>query len=95
MFHELPGVARQNVINEAFRVLQPGGVLIICDSMQAIDSPDFKVMMNNFPAIFHEPYYRDYTTDNLEERLTTAGFTKIEIENHFVSKYWTAYKPTE
>ncbi len=93
LFHELPGVARQNVINEAFRVLQPGGVLIICDSMQAIDSPDFQVMMNNFPAIFHEPYYRDYTRDNLEERLKTAGFTNIKLENHFVSKYWTAYKP--
>ncbi|MGL5836852.1 MAG: class I SAM-dependent methyltransferase [Waterburya sp.] len=93
LFHELPPVARQNVINEAYRVLQPGGVLVICDSMQAIDSPDFQPMMNNFPAIFHEPYYRHYTTDNLEERLTTAGFIDLKVENHFVSKYWTAYKP--
>ena len=93
LFHELPAAARQNVINEAFRVLQPGGVLVICDSMQAIDSPDFQTMMNNFPAIFHEPYYRHYTTDNLEERLTTAGFINIKVKNHFVSKYWTAYKP--
>ncbi len=93
LFHELPASARQEVINEAFRVLQPGGVFIICDSMQVIDSPDFQTMMNNFPAIFHEPYYRHYTTDNLEERLTTAGFTNVEVTNHFVSKYWTAYKP--
>ena len=93
LFHELPAAARQQVINEAFRVLQPGGVFVICDSMQAIDSPDFQPMMNNFPAIFHEPYYRHYTTDNLEELLTTAGFTNIKVENHFVSKYWTAYKP--
>ena len=93
LFHELPAAARQQVINEAFRVLQPGGVFVICDSMQAIDSPDFQPMMNNFPDIFHEPYYRHYTTDNLEERLTTAGFTNIKVDNHFVSKYWTAYKP--
>jgi ubiquinone/menaquinone biosynthesis C-methylase UbiE len=93
LFHELPPVARQNVINEAYRVLQPGGVLVICDSMQVIDSPDFQPMMSNFPAIFHEPYYRNYTTDNLEERLTTAGFIDLKVENHFVSKYWTAYKP--
>jgi len=93
LFHELPAPARQNVIDEAYRVLQPGGVLIICDSMQAIDSPDFQPMMNNFPAIFHEPYYRHYVTDNLEERLTTAGFIDLKVENYFVSKYWTAHKP--
>ena len=93
LFHELPAAARQNVINEAYRVLQPGGVLVICDSMQASDSPDFQTMMDNFPAIFHEPYYRHYTTDNLEERLMTAGFTNLKVENHFVSKYWTANKP--
>ena len=54
LFHELPGQARQQVIDEAFRVIQPGGTFVICDSMQATDSPDFKVMMENFPAIFHE-----------------------------------------
>lgn len=94
LFHELPAAARQNVIDEAYRVLQPEGVLVICDSMQAMDSPDFQVMMNNFPTIFHEPYYRHYTTDNLEERLDKAGFVNIKVENHFVSKYWTAYKPS-
>lgn len=94
LFHELPAAARQNVINEAFRVLQPGGVIIICDSIQASDSPDFQTMMNNFPAIFHEPYYRHYTTDNLEQRLQQAGFIDIKVDNHFVSKYWTAYKPS-
>ena len=73
--------------------MQPGGVLVICDSIQATDSPDFAEMMNNFPAIFHEPYYRHYTTDNLEDRLTEAGFINLQVENHFVSKYWTAYKP--
>ena len=93
LFHELPAEARQQVINESFRVLQPGGVFTICDSMQAIDSPDFQTMIDNFPAIFHEPYYRHYSTDNLAERLEQAGFIDVQIENHFVSKYWTAKKP--
>jgi ubiquinone/menaquinone biosynthesis C-methylase UbiE len=95
LFHELPANARQAVINEFFRVLQPGGTVVICDSMQATDSPDFQVMMSNFPVLFHEPYYRHYTTDNLEERLQKAGFTNIKVENHFVSKYWIATKPAE
>lgn len=93
LFHELPSNVRQKVINEAFRVIQPGGTFIICDSMQATDSPDFKVMMENFPAIFHEPYYKQYTTDNLQERLERAGFTNLNVTNHFVSKYWIARKP--
>jgi ubiquinone/menaquinone biosynthesis C-methylase UbiE len=93
LFHELPANARQAVIDESFRVLQPGGTFVICDSMQATDSPDFQVMMSNFPVLFHEPYYRHYTTDNIEERLEKAGFTDLRIENHFVSKYWVATKP--
>ena len=95
LFHELPPQARQAVIEQCFRVLQPGGTFVICDSMQELDSPpDFKVMMENFPTLFHEPYYRHYTTDNIEERLEQAGFTNIRTENHFVSKYWIATKPT-
>jgi ubiquinone/menaquinone biosynthesis C-methylase UbiE len=93
LFHELPPEARQRVIEEAFRVLQPGGTFVICDSIQAIDSTEFQIMMDNFPAIFHEPYYRHYTTDNLQTRLEKVGFVDVRIENHFVSKYWVARKP--
>ncbi|MDJ0535052.1 MAG: class I SAM-dependent methyltransferase [Xenococcaceae cyanobacterium MO_207.B15] len=92
LFHELPPNARQEVINECYRMLQPGGTLVICDSMQVSDSPDFQTMMDNFPVLFHEPYYRHYSTDNLEERLAKAGFVDIRTESHFVSKYWIAKK---
>jgi ubiquinone/menaquinone biosynthesis C-methylase UbiE len=93
LFHELPPDARQNVIDQAFRVTQSGGVFIICDSVQAIDSPELMPLMESFPAMFHEPYYRHYTTDDLVERLETAGFRNITTENHFMSKYWVAHKP--
>ncbi len=92
LFHELPPSVRQRVIDEAFRVTQPGGVFVICDSMQAIDSPDFVPMMENFPVMFHEPYYRHYIHDDLVERLQSAGFERITTQNHFVSKYWIAHK---
>jgi ubiquinone/menaquinone biosynthesis C-methylase UbiE len=93
LFHELPPTARQNVINECFRVTQPGGTFVICDSIQLSDSPEFAPMMENFPAIFHEPYYRSYMADDLVERLQTAGFTNVQTEIHFMSKYWVAQKP--
>lgn len=93
LFHELPASARQRIIDECFRVTQPGGVFLMCDSIQVSDSPEFKPMMDNFPAMFHEPYYRHYTTDDLSERLEQAGFISISTEVHFMSKYWIARKP--
>ncbi|AFZ02455.1 class I SAM-dependent methyltransferase [Calothrix sp. PCC 6303] len=93
LFHELPGVARQNVIEQCFRVTKPGGSFIICDSIQTSDSPEFEEMMDNFHATFHEPYYRHYMSDNLVERLEKAGFVNIETQVHFASKYWIAHKP--
>ena len=93
LFHELPAEARQNVINEAFRVTKPGGVFVICDSIQKVDTPEFEPLMENFPAMFHEPYYRHYTGDNLVARLEEAGFTDIETYTYFMSKYWVAKKP--
>ena len=92
-FHELPPEARQNVIEQCYRVTQPGGVFVICDSIQSIDSPKLKPMMENFDRMFHEPYYRHYITDDLSDRLERAGFTDIRTENHFASKYWIARKP--
>ncbi|WP_199249220.1 class I SAM-dependent methyltransferase [[Phormidium] sp. ETS-05] len=93
MFHELPAPVRMQVIAECFRVLQPGGVFVICDSIQVIDSPELQVMMENFSTMFHEPYYQNYINDNLVERLEKAGFEQITNQSHFVSKYWIARKP--
>ncbi len=93
LFHELPATARQNVISEALRVIKPGGTFVICDSIQESDAPELMPMMENFPELFHEPYYRHYITDNLVERLEKAGFENIEIQVHFFSKYLIARKP--
>jgi len=93
LFHELPAIARQSIIEQCFRVTKPGGVFIICDSIQLSDSPELEQMMDFFPEAFHEPYYRHYSTDDLVERLERAGFENIEMQVHFMSKYFIAYKP--
>ncbi len=93
MFHELPAPVRQKVINECYRVTQPGGVFVICDSIQKSDSPDMAPMMENFPVLFHEPFYRNYIEDDLSVRLQSAGFEIVNTEVHFASKYWIAKKP--
>ncbi|MBD2057137.1 methyltransferase domain-containing protein [Oculatella sp. FACHB-28] len=93
LFHELPPAVRQRVIEQAFRVVQPGGVFVICDSIQVSDSPDLMSLMEGFPDMFHEPYYRHYTTDDMVGRLEQVGFVGITTEVHFMSKYWIARKP--
>ncbi len=93
LFHELPAPARQNVINECFRVLKLGGVFVICDSIQLEDSPELKAAIDNFPVMMHEPYYPHYATDNIVERLQAAGFVEVAQEVHFMSKYFIARKP--
>lgn len=93
LFHELPPQARQNVIDECFRVTKPGGTFIICDSMQASDSPEYKPMMEWFYQTFHEPYYRHYMTDDLVARLKEAGFAAVSEQVHLMSKYLIARKP--
>lgn len=93
LLHELPSDARANVVGELFRLLEPGGVLVLADSVQLQDSPQFRVPMENFRRVFHEPYYRDYITDDIEGRLAGAGFEAISAESHFMTRVWSARKP--
>ena len=93
LMHELPGEARQNVLNEAYRLLDPGGTLVLADSVQLADSPQFDVAMENFRRVFHEPYYPDYIRDDLEARLQGAGFEAISGASHFMTRVWQARKP--
>ena len=93
LLHELPSDARGNVIAELFRLLEPGGVLVLADSVQLHDSPQFRVPMENFRRVFHEPYYRDYITDDIEARLAGAGFEAITADSHFMTRVWSARKP--
>lgn len=93
LLHELPATARQNVLQECWRVLEPGGVLVLADSVQMADSPQFMAAMENFRRVFHEPYYRDYIADDIDGRLRGCGFEAIEAQSHFMSRFWSARKP--
>ncbi len=92
LFHELPGPVRQNVINEISRVVKPGGVVVVCDSVQLLDSPELEETMEAFAQTFHEPYYRDYIRDDLGARLQQAGCEVLRRETHYVSTYLLARK---
>ncbi|MEB3229191.1 MAG: class I SAM-dependent methyltransferase [Synechocystis sp.] len=93
LLHELPAPVRQTVLSECFRVLKPGGILMVMDSIQVKDRPEWEPMLENFPQMFHEPYYRHYIKDDITAYLTAAGFGEIEECPHCFSKSWLAVKP--
>ena len=93
LLHELPASVRKKVIQEFYRVLEPQGTVVLADSMQMSDSPKLQPLMNNFPLLFHEPFYNDYIQDNITLILDKAGFINIQEEVHGFSKYWIARKP--
>ena len=93
LFHELPAPVRQKVIQEAYRVTQPGGIFVICDSIQTLELPELAPIMENFQRTFHEPFYRNYIEDDLNLRLQTVGFQDVRNFDFFMSKYWVAVKP--
>ena len=74
LFHELPPRTRRAVVEEIRRVLKPGGTLILVDSLQTGDEPDYDSLLAYFPTAFHEPYYASYLAEDLD-RLIGPGFT--------------------
>jgi ubiquinone/menaquinone biosynthesis C-methylase UbiE len=88
LFHELPARVRRAVIAEIRRVLKPGGVLILVDSLQTGDEPDYDALLDYFPFAFHEPYYASYLTEDLD-RLMRPGFTPGERSLAYFSKVVT------
>jgi ubiquinone/menaquinone biosynthesis C-methylase UbiE len=93
MFHELPRNARRNVMREMFRVLRPGGIVVIEDSAQVSESPELAEVLKHFPQEFHEPFYADYLEDDLGAALREVGFGVSSTEPHLVAKVVVGNRP--
>ncbi len=92
LFHELPRTVRQKVLEEIFRVLEPGGSVVLADSIQINDSPNFISIMEGFYKNFHEPFYCDYIKDDIDKKLSEVGFKDINSNSFFMTKVWSAIK---
>ena len=94
MFHELPPEVRRIVLSEFARVLKPGGRLVLVDSLQHGDEPDYDGLLELFPQSFHEPYYLSYIKEDFAALCQDRGLTYIRNARAFVSKVIVFDKPT-
>lgn len=73
MLHHVPSPALQDrLFSEARRVLRPDGVFVATDSL---DSPDLR-------TFHHDDTFVPVDPTTLDERLRTAGFAHVDIEQN-------------
>ena len=92
LFHELPPKVRPQVAQEMARLLAPGGLLVLIDSLQFGDLPDYDGLLEFFPAAFHEPYYKSYLDCDLEGLFAEAGLATLSVETAYLSRIMTLRK---
>ncbi|WP_034492221.1 class I SAM-dependent methyltransferase [Afifella pfennigii] len=89
LFHELPPKVRRQVAAEIGRVVKPGGTFILVDSLQPGDMPDYDGLLEVFPQLFHEPYYRGYLAEDLPRLFAPHAMVVEKVETAFFSKIVT------
>ena len=95
MLHELPPEVRRKVIGEAARVLKPGGRLVMVDSLQLGDVPDYDGVLERFPQRYHEPYYESYIGEDFTSIARGFGLAHVRDTKAFVSKVMVFDKKVE
>ncbi len=93
LFHELPPEVRGPVLAEIFRVLKPGGLFVLADSLQFDDNKGLDGILEYFPHGFHEPYYKSYLSWDVTGACTAQGFVKERETPAFLTKITTWRRP--
>jgi ubiquinone/menaquinone biosynthesis C-methylase UbiE len=93
LFHELPPEVRGAVLAEMFRVLKPGGLFVLADSLQFGDNKGLDGILEYFPHGFHEPYYTSYLSWDVAGACAAQGFVKERETPAFLTKITTWRRP--
>ncbi len=77
--HELPESAAREVINEMYRILEPGGDMVISDPPPFRAVPPFNAALLAWEAENRaEPYFIESGITNLPQLMREAGFVDVE-----------------
>jgi ubiquinone/menaquinone biosynthesis C-methylase UbiE len=93
LFHELPPKIRAAVAGEIARVLKPGGIFVMGDTIQYGDLPEFDGLIEAFPRLLHEPYYAGYAKSDLKALFEPAGLKWTAQDFAYLTKVTTFTKP--
>ncbi|HEY9612691.1 class I SAM-dependent methyltransferase [Allocoleopsis sp.] len=78
LFHETPPAAAKSILREGFRLLMPGGGLLILDGNQkTLRQVDW------LTEVFEEPYIKDYATQSVEAWMGAVGFEAVQTHDHW------------
>lgn len=78
LFHETPTSIAKQILAECWRILRPGGQLVILDGNQK--SLRQTEWLNN---VFEEPYIGEYSAGSLDAWLEQAGFVGVKTEDYW------------
>jgi ubiquinone/menaquinone biosynthesis C-methylase UbiE len=81
LFHELPGPARKKVAQEMARLVKPGGLVVLSDSIQIGDRKAYGNSLDNFSKL-NEPHYIGYQRADLPALFTSCG---LECHEKYVN----------
>lgn len=89
LFHEMPPVVAKTILQESFRVMSPGGQMLVLDgNQQTLRTVDW------LNTVFEEPFIREYGQGNLDAWLGYAGFETVRTQQVFLlNQLSTARKP--
>ena len=89
LFHETPSTVAQNILYECFRLLVPGGQVLILDGNQkTLRQMEW---LNN---LFEEPYIHEYAADSTDAKMGAAGFAMVRTQDvWFTSQLTSGIKP--
>ena len=79
LFHETPPTVSKSILQECFRLLTPGGAVLILDGNQKTIR-----QVEWLTEVFEEPYIKDYAAGSVDAWMGAVGFEAVQTKDLFL-----------